>query len=77
MNFEYFMHFLAVRQNPRTLWGIHKALWLIGCMRLMQLIGKCEQCGLTNIEVKPTKIDNNKTRILCNQCRPADGAYAY
>jgi len=71
------MHFLAVRQNPGTLRCVYKALWFIGCMPLMQMIGKCEQCGLTNIEVKPTKIDNNKTRTLCNQCRPEDGAYAY
>lgn len=41
------------------------------------MIGQCEQCGLTNVEVKQTKTENNKTRTLCNQCRPADGAYAY
>jgi len=41
------------------------------------MIGQCEQCGLTNVEVRPTKTESNKTRTLCNQCRPADGAYAY
>lgn len=43
----------------------------------MQMIGRCDQCGMTNVEVKSTKIENNKIRTLCNQCRPADGAYAY
>lgn len=43
----------------------------------MNLIGRCDQCGLTNVEVKSIKIENNKIRTLCNQCRPADGAYAY
>jgi recombinational DNA repair protein (RecF pathway) len=56
---------------------IQKALWVIKCIISLGMIGQCEQCGLTNVEVKPTKIENNKTRILCNQCRPADGAYAY
>jgi hypothetical protein len=36
---------------------------------------------MTNVEVKITESeeeDNNKKGIkLCNQCRPADGAYAY
>jgi hypothetical protein len=41
------------------------------------MIGKCERCGMTNVEVKRVKIDHNKEATLCNQCRPADGAYAY
>ena len=59
--------------------NIQKALWLIECiLSSLEMIGQCEQCGLTNVEVKPKKIENNsKTRTLCNQCRPADGAYAY
>jgi hypothetical protein len=43
----------------------------------MQMIGRCDQCGMTNVEVKNIKIENKKERTLCNQCRPADGAYAY
>ena len=43
----------------------------------LHMIGECEQCGLTNVEVRPVKVEDNKTRTLCNQCRPADGAYAY
>ena len=46
----------------------------------MDIIGKCDRCGMTNVEVKITESeeDNNKKGIkLCNQCRPADGAYAY
>ena len=40
--------------------------------------GKCEQCGLTDVEVMAVKVENNgTTKTLCNQCRPADGAYAY
>ncbi len=58
--------------------GTYKDLWLIECtVCSLQMIGQCEQCGLTNVEVKSTKTENNKTRTLCNQCRPADGAYAY
>jgi hypothetical protein len=42
------------------------------------MIGKCEQCGMTDVEVKMIRIGKKgKTRTLCNQCRPADGAYAY
>jgi hypothetical protein len=40
------------------------------------MIGQCEQCKMTDVEVKPVKI-NDKIMKLCNQCRPADGAYAY
>jgi len=42
------------------------------------MIGKCEQCGMTDVEVKTLTIEeDDKVRTLCNQCRPADGAYAY
>jgi len=42
------------------------------------MLGKCEQCGMTDVEVKTIKIgENGEVRTLCNQCRPADGAYAY
>jgi hypothetical protein len=43
------------------------------------MIGKCEQCGMTDVEVKTIKIgeEDGKLRTLCNQCRPAGGAYAY
>ncbi|HZE78556.1 MAG TPA: hypothetical protein VE089_08410 [Nitrososphaeraceae archaeon] len=40
------------------------------------MIGQCEQCKMTDVEVKPVKIKGNNMK-LCNQCRPADGAYAY
>ena len=40
------------------------------------MIGKCESCGTSNIEVIPSK-ENGKEKLLCNQCRPADGAYGY
>lgn len=38
--------------------------------------GKCESCGLTDVEVTEVTKDG-RTKVLCNQCRPADGAYAY
>jgi hypothetical protein len=41
------------------------------------MIGKCESCGMSDIEVKTIRIEGNKEKTLCNQCRPADGAYAY
>jgi hypothetical protein len=40
--------------------------------------GRCEECGLENVEVmKVSKEGSNEKATLCNQCRPADGAYAY
>jgi hypothetical protein len=40
--------------------------------------GKCDECGMENVEVMSIKKTNsNKEIVLCNQCRPADGAYAY
>jgi protein-arginine kinase activator protein McsA len=40
--------------------------------------GKCEECGLDNVEVmKVSKEGANEKLNLCNQCRPVDGAYAY
>jgi hypothetical protein len=42
------------------------------------MIGKCEQCGMENVEVMSIKKENSDEKItLCNQCRPVDGAYAY
>ena len=40
------------------------------------MIGKCESCGTSDIEVISSK-ENGKEKLLCNQCRPADGAYGY
>ncbi len=40
--------------------------------------GRCDECGMENVEVMTIKKDNKDENItLCNQCRPADGAYAY
>jgi hypothetical protein len=42
------------------------------------MIGKCDQCGMENVEVMSIKKENSDEKItLCNQCRPVDGAYAY
>jgi hypothetical protein len=42
------------------------------------MIGKCDQCGMDNVEVMSIKKANSEEQTtLCNQCRPADGAYAY
>jgi transcription elongation factor Elf1 len=42
------------------------------------MIGKCDRCGLENVEVMSIKKQNSQEQItLCNQCRPADGAYEY
>ncbi len=40
--------------------------------------GKCEECGLENVEVLTVKLKNSgKEKTLCNQYRPPDGVYAY
>ncbi|CAN5812513.1 hypothetical protein BH23THE1_BH23THE1_14450 [soil metagenome] len=40
--------------------------------------GRCDECGMENVEVKSITKNNKVEKItLCNQCRPADGAYAY
>jgi hypothetical protein len=39
------------------------------------MIGKCESCGTSDVEVTISK--NGKEKQLCSQCRPADGAYGY
>jgi|GEM_PF-933209 len=45
---------------------------------LFERLGTCDQCGMANVEVKTIHNgENGKTLTLCNQCRPADGAYAY
>ena len=42
------------------------------------MIGKCDECGLDEVEIMlVTKKESNQKIKLCNQCRPADGAYAY
>lgn len=42
------------------------------------MIGKCDNCGLENVELMSIRMeDSQDKRNLCNQCRPADGAYAY
>ncbi len=43
----------------------------------IDLIGKCDQCGLENVEITMVKLDQNKELKLCNQCKPTDGAYGY
>ena len=40
------------------------------------MLGKCESCGTPNVEVSSSK-EHGKEKLLCNQCRPADGAYGY
>lgn len=40
------------------------------------MIGKCESCGTSDVEVTISK-KNGKEKQLCSQCRPADGAYGY
>lgn len=40
------------------------------------MIGKCESCGTSDVEVTVSK-ENGKEKQLCNQCRPPDGAYGY
>ena len=41
------------------------------------MLGKCESCGTPNVEVNPSKENGGKEKLLCTQCRPADGAYGY
>jgi hypothetical protein len=42
------------------------------------MMGKCDECGMENVEVKYVKKGDSEEKVaLCNQCRPADGAYAY
>jgi hypothetical protein len=42
------------------------------------MIGKCDRCGMENVEVISVNDGNSKEKVnLCNQCRPADGSYAY
>lgn len=40
------------------------------------MIGKCESCGTSDVEVTISK-ENGKEKQICNQCRPPDGAYGY
>ncbi|VFJ14986.1 conserved protein of unknown function [Candidatus Nitrosocosmicus franklandus] len=42
------------------------------------MIGKCDDCGMEDVEIMiVTRKATNQKIKLCNQCRPADGAYAY
>jgi hypothetical protein len=42
------------------------------------MIGKCDKCGMESVEVMSLqKQDSQEKTNLCNQCRPADGAYGY
>ena len=42
------------------------------------MIGKCDNCGLENVELMSIRMGGSQDkRNLCNQCRPADGTYAY
>jgi hypothetical protein len=42
------------------------------------MIGKCDRCGMENVKIMSIKNPDSKEPInLCNQCRPADGSYAY
>ena len=43
----------------------------------VNMIGKCDQCGLENVEISMVKSDRNKDLKLCNQCKPTDGVYGY
>lgn len=44
---------------------------------VIDMIGKCDQCGLENVEITVVKSSRNKELKLCNQCKPTDGAYGY
>lgn len=39
--------------------------------------GVCESCGIKDVEVTLAKSASGNDKNLCNQCIPADGAYAY
>ena len=41
------------------------------------MIGKCDLCGMEDVEIKQYRIRDDQRKNMCNQCRPADGAYAY
>lgn len=40
------------------------------------MIGRCDECGMENVEVMSITKNKGEKTTLCNQCRPADGAYA-
>ena len=52
------------------------SLFILYLLNNYEMIGKCQSCGTSNVEVTPSK-ENGKEKLLCNQCRPADGAYGY
>jgi hypothetical protein len=44
----------------------------------MSMKGRCDECVMENVEVTSiTKKNKDEKITLCNQCRPADGTYAY
>ncbi len=44
----------------------------------MNMKGRCDECSMENVEVMSITKNNKGEKItLYNQCRPADGAYAY
>jgi hypothetical protein len=56
--------------------GIH--LFIVLFTLNIVMIGKCDQCGMENVEVLSVKKANSEEKTtLCNQCRPPDGAYGY
>ncbi len=51
-------------------------LFILSLLYINDMIGKCESCGTSDVEVTISK-ENGQEKQLCNQCRPADGAYGY
>jgi transcription elongation factor Elf1 len=58
-------------QNAILIADTMEYIWAI------DMIGKCDQCGLENVEITVVKSDRNKQLKFCNQCKPTDGAYGY
>jgi hypothetical protein len=58
-------------QNAILIADTMEYIWAI------DMIDKCDQCGLENVEITVVKSDRNKQLKLCNQCKPTDGAYGY
>ena len=51
-------------------------LFILYFLNNYKMIGKCESCGTSDVEVTISK-ENGKEKQICNQCRPPDGAYGY
>jgi transcription elongation factor Elf1 len=58
-------------QNAILIADTMEYIWAI------DMIDKCDQCGLENVEITVVKSDRNKQLKFCNQCKPTDGAYGY